>query len=48
LPARAGGHFRLHPDGSRIAFSAGEGKAEIWMIQNIPGVGDVSRHQPAR
>lgn len=31
--------LRLHPDGSRIAYSSGEGRAEIWMIQNIPGAG---------
>jgi Tol biopolymer transport system component len=48
LSAQAGGHFRLHPDGARIAFNAGEGKAEIWMIQNIPGLADASGHQPAR
>jgi Tol biopolymer transport system component len=32
-------HFRLHPDGSRIAYVSGETKGEIWMIQNIPGMG---------
>jgi Tol biopolymer transport system component len=32
-------HLRFHPDGSRIAYSSGEWKAEIWMIQNIPGAG---------
>jgi Tol biopolymer transport system component len=31
--------LRLHPDGSRIAYYSGDFKAEIWMIQNIPGVG---------
>jgi Tol biopolymer transport system component len=46
LPAGAGRHLRFHPDGSRIAFNAGEGKAEIWMIQNIPGVGGASGDQP--
>ena len=32
-------HFRLHPDGSRIAYSTGETKGEIWKIENIPGSG---------
>jgi Tol biopolymer transport system component len=32
-------HLRFHPDGSRIAYSTGEWKAEIWKIQNIPGAG---------
>ena len=32
-------HIRLHPDGTRIAFNAGDSKGEIWMIQNVPGMG---------
>jgi Tol biopolymer transport system component len=31
-------HFRLHPDGSRIAYSTGETKGEIWRIENLPGL----------
>jgi Tol biopolymer transport system component len=38
-------HFRLHPDGSRITYDSGELKAEIWMIQNIPGVDQTSGSQ---
>lgn len=27
---------RMHPDGRRIAFNAGEGKAEVWVMENLP------------
>ena len=27
--------LRIHPDGKRIAFSAGESKAEIWVLENF-------------
>ncbi len=41
-------HIRVHPDGTRIAFNAGDSKGEVWMIQNIPGVGSASAGQPTR
>jgi hypothetical protein len=33
-------NFRLHPDGRRIAFTAGQGRGEIWVMENfLPGSG---------
>jgi Tol biopolymer transport system component len=32
--------LRLSPDGRRIAFTAGNGRGEIWAMENIPGTGD--------
>ena len=29
---------RLHPDGRRIAFDAGQSKGEIWVMENVPGL----------
>jgi hypothetical protein len=26
---------RIHPDGQRIAFTAGEGQMEIWVLENF-------------
>jgi len=40
--------LRLHPDGNRIAFNAGDAKGEIWMIQNLSGVRGTEASRPAR
>jgi hypothetical protein len=41
-------HVRLHPDGTRIAFNAGDSKGEVWMIQNIPGMSGTKGGRSAR
>ncbi len=28
-------NLRFHPDGQRIAFSAGEGKGEVWVMEGF-------------
>jgi Tol biopolymer transport system component len=35
LPANWHGSARLHPDGRRIAFAAGNTRAEVWVIENL-------------
>jgi Tol biopolymer transport system component len=34
-PVRQFGQFRVHPDGRRIAFAAGEPQAEFWVLENF-------------
>ena len=41
-------HIRLHPDGTRIAFNAGDSRGEVWMIQNIPGMSGTKGGRSAR
>lgn len=35
LSAEALRELRVHPDGSRLAFTAGSGKGELWVMQNF-------------
>jgi Tol biopolymer transport system component len=35
LDLKVGGGFRFHPDGRRIAFVAGQGGSEIWVMENF-------------
>jgi Tol biopolymer transport system component len=30
-------HARLHPDGRRLLYSTGEGRSEMWMLEDVPG-----------
>ncbi|MEE8551158.1 MAG: hypothetical protein V3T08_07895 [Gemmatimonadota bacterium] len=39
-PALFNESLRLSPDGKRIAFVSGEGRGEIWVMENIPGLRD--------
>ena len=35
--------LRVHPDGRQIAFTAGEGRGELWVMENF-----LPARQPAR
>jgi Tol biopolymer transport system component len=35
LPAHWHGGLRLHPDGRRIAFTAGESRSEVWLLRDF-------------
>jgi len=35
LPKPLNGELRLHPDGQRVAFTGGEDKFEVWVIENF-------------
>ena len=48
-PALFNESLRLSPDGKRIAFVSGEGRGEIWVMENIPGLRDqVQARGPSR
>lgn len=31
--------IRPHPDGRRVVFTSGPGKTELWVMENLPGIG---------
>jgi TolB protein len=35
LPRPLNGELRLHPDGQRVAFTGGEDKFEVWVLENF-------------
>jgi Tol biopolymer transport system component len=32
--------LQIHPDGRHLTFESGEGRGEIWIVENLPGTGE--------
>jgi hypothetical protein len=40
-------HLRVHPDGRRIVWGGGQFRAEVWVLENLPGMSATTGPAPS-